>query len=177
VAQSEERLARWEQVERKLERAFEQVAARDTTIAALQSDIKRMFETAEHTIEDVRAIAGAQQEVAQTRTLVDDVLSRLKEFDTAVVDLDARKRLIERAEERLARADALLIDIQSSIEGLHSQKAFVDQVMETMGSLTFQTKQAEALIANLRQERDMISNRARAAAADLRQQQVAAEAS
>src|SRR5439155_15940389 len=69
--------------------------------------------------------------------------------------LDERKRQMARAEERLARADALLVDIRSSLEALQGDKALVDQAVEKAGSLQFLIKQAEAMIEGLREEREM----------------------
>ena len=71
--------------------------------------------------------------------------------------------------ERLARVEGLLADIQTSLEALHAQKALMDQAVEQAGSLEFHTKQAEALIAALRQERD-VTDKVRAAVAQLRQE-------
>jgi phage-related minor tail protein len=51
--------------------------------------------------------------------------------------LEHRKRQVEQAEERLARAEALLADIQAGLERLHGQKALLDQAVtqaSTLGS-------------------------------------------
>ena len=82
---------------------------------------------------------------------------------------------MEQAEERLGRVEALLADVQSSFEALHGQKALLDQVTEQAGSLEFHAKQAEALIATLREERE-ITDRVRAAVAQLRQDSAAKSA-
>jgi hypothetical protein len=69
--------------------------------------------------------------------------------------VDRKKTEIGDAEERMARLDALLSDIQGSLETVRSQKAVVDAVLERAGQLSFQAKEAEALIDALRQERDV----------------------
>ena len=58
----------------------------------------------------------------------------------------------------IARAEAVLIDIQSSLEALHTQKAMLDQMMEKAGALTFEVQQGEALIDRLRKERDVTNS-------------------
>ena len=85
--------------------------------------------------------------------------------------LDHRKRQVAQAEERLGRVEAVLADLQASFETLHGQKAMMDHVIEQAGSLEFHTKQAEALITTLREEREM-TDKVRAAVAQLRQENV-----
>ena len=78
--------------------------------------------------------------------------------------LDESKRQMAKAEERRARADALVTDVRSSLAALEGQKAMVDQAIEKAGSLQFLLKQAEATIDSLREERKMDA-RVRAAVA------------
>jgi hypothetical protein len=101
------------------------------------------------------------------RTELDQTLREVERADAAVDGLETRKRQLEQLERRLARADALAMDIRASLETLHSQKATIDQAVQQAGSLTFQSRQAEALIEQLREERD-ITNRVRAALEELR---------
>jgi rubrerythrin len=73
-----------------------------------------------------------------------------------------------KAEERLARAEALLVHVQSSVEALHGQKVVVDQAVEKAGSLRGLLKQAEAMLEGLKEERELMT-RVRAAVAVVRQ--------
>lgn len=177
MGQFEERLAKWEFAEIEVGRALEQVSARQATVDALKADIKHMFEMAERTIGYVRSITAAQQDISQTRTMLDSVMNRVKSIDANSEEMEARRRQIDQAERRLARADALLLDIQSSMEMLQSQKSLVDHVVEKTGALNFQVRQAEGLIEALRDEREIISSRVRSAAADLKAEKSANDAS
>jgi hypothetical protein len=132
-----------------LKRSLEQVAARQSTVDALQANIAQMFELAERTASDLRATAEAQREIRDWKASLDDLLRRLRETDAAAAGFETRP------ERRLARAEALLIDIQSSLEMLNNQKAVLDHVIEQAGSLAFQVQQAEGLIDRLRKERDI----------------------
>jgi len=80
MAQFEERLAKWHATEEQLMRALEQAAQRQATVDALRADLYHLFEVAQHTVDNVRAIGGAKEQVTETRAL----------------------------EERLARVEALL---------------------------------------------------------------------
>jgi chromosome segregation ATPase len=164
LAEFEERLATWEHVEEEIARAVEQITARQGTVESLKADLERMFEMAEKTAADVRAITSARQELKESRGQLDDVKSRLREVRDTVTALDERKRQMSKAEERLARSEALLVDVRSSLEALQGQKAIVDQAVEKAGSLQFLLKQAEAMIDGLREEREMTA-RVRAAVA------------
>jgi DNA repair exonuclease SbcCD ATPase subunit len=175
MAQFEERLAKWEAVDAHLTRALDQVTQRQATLDAMQADMHRLFEVAERTTDDVRSIAAAKEEVTQTRATLENVLSLVSHAHDAANGLEHRKREVEQAEERLGRAEALLDDIHSHLETLHGQKAFMDQVIEQAGSLAFHAKQAEALIATLREERE-ITDSVRAAVAQLRGEGVAKSA-
>ena len=91
--------------------------------------------------------------------------AQLKTTEETLKGFEARKRQLERAEQRLARADALALGIRATVESLTAQKAVVDHAMESAGALGFQMKQAEALIAALRRERDLACDLKTAASA------------
>jgi hypothetical protein len=82
----------------------------------------------------------------------------MKEVRDTTSALDERKRQMAKAEERLSHAEALLSDVQSSLESLQGQKVVVDQAVEKAGSLQFLLKQADAMIEGLREERKMTTN-------------------
>jgi hypothetical protein len=81
--------------------------------------------------------------------------AQFKTTDEMLQGFEARKRQLERAEQRLARAEALALGIRSTVESLTAQKIVVDHAIESAGTLGFQMKQAEALIGALRRERDL----------------------
>jgi chromosome segregation ATPase len=162
LGQFEERLAKWELVEQEIGRGLEQLATRHSTVEALQADVDRMFAVAEKTATDVRTIAAAQGEIEASRALLEDVMARLREIRELASGLDERKRQTDHAEARLARAEALLFDVRSSLETLQGQKVIVDQAVEKTGTLRFLLKQAESVIEGLREERD-VTARVRAA--------------
>jgi DNA repair exonuclease SbcCD ATPase subunit len=155
LSEFEGRLTNWEHVDQEINRTLEQISARQNTIESLKADIDRMFVTAEKTAENVRAITSAHRDVEEGRKLLEDVMSRLREVRNAASAIDDRKRQLTRSEERLARADALLVDVNTGLSTLHAQKIVVDQAVERVGSLRFLLKQAEGMIEGLRDERKM----------------------
>jgi DNA repair exonuclease SbcCD ATPase subunit len=167
ITSFELKLAEWRSTEQQLAQAVDQAASRQATIAKLEAEIRSMYELAERTQTDVRAITEAGPQVAQTRQELDALLSRLGEADSALHTLDVRKRQLEQAEERLAHADVMLIDVRSSLESLLSQKAQIDFVLEKAAALSLQARQAEALIDTLREER-RLTDRVHTAISDLR---------
>ena len=80
---------------------------------------------------------------------------QFKTTEETLKGFESRKRQLERAEQRLARAEALALGIRATVETLIAQKTVVDHAMESAGALRFQMKQAEALIGALRRERDL----------------------
>src|SRR5262249_14360361 len=91
----------------------------------------------------------------ESRKLLGEVQGRLGEIKDSAKALDERKRQMVKAEERLARAEALLVEVRSGIEALEGQKAIIDQAVEETGSLRFLLKQADARISELREEREL----------------------
>jgi methyl-accepting chemotaxis protein len=151
------------------------VPRRQATLDALQADIHRLFEVAEKTVDDVRSIAAAKEEVSQTRAMLENVLGLVSHVHDAASGLEHRKRQVQQAEERLGRVEAVLAEVQSSLEAVHGQKALMDQVTEQAGALTFQTKHAEAVLATLREERE-VGDKGRVAATKLREDKSAKSA-
>ena len=88
---------------------------------------------------------------------MDEVLERAREVDEVVSGIDERYKRIRLAEQRMARLDVLLGDMKSGLEALREQKVLVEHVLEKAGELTFQAKEAEALIVTLREEREITS--------------------
>ena len=153
MAQFEERLAKWEAVESQLTRALEQISQRQATVDAMQADMHRLYEVAEKTTDEMRSIASAREEVGETRSMLETVLNMVTHMHDAANGLDHRKRQVEQAEERLARAEAVLLEVQAGLGRLQGQKALIDQAVTQSSALEYYTRQAEAAIAALRQER------------------------
>src|SRR5207249_1065097 len=84
---------------------------RQTTVDALQADLYRLFEVSERTVDHVRSIAGAKEQVSATRAMLENVLELVGHAHDAANGLDHRKRQIEQAEERLGRGEALPADL------------------------------------------------------------------
>jgi DNA repair exonuclease SbcCD ATPase subunit len=153
----EDRLAQWEDTEARVADTVDQLTERESTIQALQAEIRQLLQMAEQTVADVRSINGAKQEISEMRVELDGTLERLHAADETAENLEDRKRQIEQAESKLARSEALMLEIQSSMETLQGQKALMDHVIDKAGALTFQLKHAEAVIDTLREERDLTS--------------------
>jgi chromosome segregation ATPase len=151
----ESHLGTWETAEADLRHSLDQLESRRSTVDVLRANVTQMFELAERTADDLRAAVAAQREIRESRAVLDDLLERLHGADEASAALDLHREEIDKAEARLARAQALLFDIQSSLETLNNQKAMLDHVIEQAGALTFQIQQAEVLIDRLRKERDI----------------------
>jgi chromosome segregation ATPase len=153
----EEKLAQLERAEQQIERSMEGLGNRAKSVDAVRDELTRIFELVENTMADVRAITTARQEVHTTRGALDELLHRATQVDQMAAGIDRRQREIELAEQRIARLDALVVDVRASLESLQSQKATIDHVLDKASQLTFLAKEAEALIVTLREERDIAS--------------------
>jgi DNA repair protein SbcC/Rad50 len=151
----EELLGKWESAQTEAAKALEQTLARQAGVEAIEAQVKHVFDLAERTVEDVQTIGSARREIEETRSMLMATQEQFKTTEETLRGFESRKRQLERAEQRLARAEALAMGIRSTVESLTAQKAVVDHAMESAGALGFQMKQAEALIAALRRERDL----------------------
>jgi DNA repair protein SbcC/Rad50 len=155
LAHFEELLTRWESAQTDAAKALEQTLARQAGVEAIEAQVKHVFDLAERTVEDVQTIGSARREIEETRSMLAATQEQFKTTEETLKGFESRKRQLERAEQRLARAEALALGIRSTVETLTAQKTVVDHAMESAGALGFQMKQAEALIAALRRERDL----------------------
>jgi chromosome segregation ATPase len=151
----EELLAKWESAQTDAAKALDQTLARQAGVEAIEAQLKHVFDLAERTVEDVQTIGSARREIEETRAMLLATQEQFKTTEETLKGFESRKRQLERAEQRLARAEALALGIRATVESLTAQKAVVDHAMESAGALGFQMKQAEALIAALRRERDL----------------------
>ena len=122
---------------------------------ALEQQVKHVFDLAEKSVADVHAISGARHDIDDTRALLDATQAQFKATEDTLRGFDARQRQLERTEQRLARAEALSIDVRTTVESLQAQRTLVDHVIERAGALSFQIKQAEALVETLKRERTL----------------------
>jgi DNA repair exonuclease SbcCD ATPase subunit len=153
LARFESLLAKWESAQSEAARALEQTLARQGAVDALEQQVKHVFGLAEKSVADVQTISDARHEIDETRALLDATQTQFKATEETLKGFDARQRQLERAEQRLARAEALAIDVRSTVESLQAQRTLVDHVIERAGALSFQIKQAEALVETLKRER------------------------
>ncbi len=154
IVQLENKLTELGAVEERVDRSLELATERQAAVDTMRSDLQRLFEVADATMEQVRGVAALQQEIEGRRQSLDSVIVELRELDRHAESLEERKRQFQEAEERLSRLDALLIDLQSTLQTVLDQKEFLEKVVQTAGSLAFQTMQAEAAINTLREERE-----------------------
>jgi DNA repair ATPase RecN len=146
---------------------MDQASARQASVAALQGEVRALYELTGRARQDARVVTDAQPELARARTELDGVLTRLNQTDGLLRTLEERRRQADRVEERLARAGVLQEEVRSALETLLAQKAQVDHYIEKTASLSLETRQAEGLLQALRDER-RLSDRVRAALAELR---------
>jgi chromosome segregation ATPase len=106
---------------------------------------------ADTAITQVRAAADLNEQIGQRRQSLDALAAQLNHVERQAASLDERKKQFAEAEARLARLDAALIDLQSTLQAVLDQKQFLEQVVETAGQLALQTMQAEAAINTLRE--------------------------
>ena len=145
-------LGSWESAQAEAARALEQTLARQAAVDALETQVKHVFELAERAVADVQSIGSARREISETRELLERPRnsSRPPRAPWRIRDPQAP---LERAEQRLARAEALALGMKTTVEALQAQRTVVDHAMESASGLAMQMKQAEALIATLRKER------------------------
>lgn len=165
----EAKLAEWRGAEQQLAQAMDQATARQATITALQSEIRALFDLAERTQADARAVAGAQPQMARARAELDALLARLGDTDGIMHTLEERRRQLDRTEERLAHADLLATDVRESLETLVAQKAQVDHFLGMATALSLETRRVEGLLEALREER-RLADRIQSSLAGLRRQ-------
>jgi chromosome segregation ATPase len=165
----ETKLAEWRGAEQQLAQAMEQATARQATITSLQSEIRALFDLAERTQADARAVTGAQPQMARARAELDALLARLGDTDGIMQTLEGRRRQLDKTEERLAHADLLATDVRATLETLVAQKAQVDHFLGMATALSLETRRVEGLLEALRDER-RLSDKVHASLAGLRRQ-------
>ena len=165
LAEFEDLLGRWESAQAEAAKGLEQTLARQGAVEALESEVKNVFELAQRAVDNVQIIGSSRHGIDETRALLEDTQNKFHVAEEALRDFEARKRALDRAEQRLARAEALALGIKTTVESLQAQKTVVDHAMESAGALGLQMKQAEALIQSLRRERSLAADLKAAVAA------------
>lgn len=155
MTQFEEKLARLERDERNLEASIQDVGQRQETVDAVRRELTELFDTAEQTLSGIQEITASQLQIEDTRTLLREVLGRAGRLEELSAKVERRSIEVTEAEERMARLDTLFHDMRGSLETIKTQKAMVDMVIQKAGQLSFQAREAEALLAALKEEREI----------------------
>jgi chromosome segregation ATPase len=155
ITRFESRFADWESAEQRLAHASEQAVERQGAVDAVRDELHRMFRIAEETVEQVRTITAARNSLGESKEMLDDLMVQIRTVRVQSDNIDDRQRQFEEAEEQFSRIEALMLDMEATMKTLLGQQAYLDQVVSVAGSLTFQNKQAEALITTLRSERQI----------------------
>jgi chromosome segregation ATPase len=149
----ERRYAELVEAGERIERAQALLDQRREALDAVGEDLARLFGVADETVEKVRAVAALQKEIEKRRRAMEEMAERLRQFDRYGEQLDARERQFEEAERHLQLLDAHLADMKTTLGTVLEQRDFLDKVVETTGTLAFQTMQAESVLGQLREER------------------------
>jgi chromosome segregation ATPase len=165
LGQFEGLLSQWESAQTEAARGLEQTLARQGAVDALEAQVKHVFDLADRAVEHAQTIGGSRREIEETYQLLQETHAQLKSAEEALHGFEARRRQLERTEQRLARAEALALEVRSTVDSLQAQRAVVEHVIERSGALTFQIKQAEAVVETLRRERTLACDVSAAVAA------------
>lgn len=153
----EEKLSRLQRAEDEVVGHIEGIIARQESVEAVRDELARAFGTAEKTMQEVRSISEARHDIAKVRATLEDVLDEAAKVDEIERGIQQRKSDIDAAEVRLAKIDELLAEVRSSLDSFRSRQADLEHLVEKASQLKVQTKEAEALITALREERDLVS--------------------
>jgi DNA repair exonuclease SbcCD ATPase subunit len=165
LGQFEGLLSQWESAQTEAARGLEQTLARQGAVDALEAQVKHVFDLADRAVEHAQTIGGSRREIEETYQLLQETHAQLKSAEESLHGFEARRRQLERTEQRLARAEALALEVRSTVDSLQAQRAVVEHVIERSGALTFQIKQAEAVVETLRRERTLACDVSAAVAA------------
>jgi chromosome segregation ATPase len=135
----------------KIERSQVGFDQRREALSAVRDDLTRLFGVADATVEKVRSVAALQKEIEQRQQVVEEMAGRLRQFDRYGEQLEARGRQFAEAERHLELLDAHLTDMKTQLATVLEQRDFLEKVIETTATLTFQTMQAESVLAQLRE--------------------------
>jgi DNA repair exonuclease SbcCD ATPase subunit len=150
-----DQLARLEVLDRTVTASVESLAQRQSSIDAVRAELTRLFEFAAGATKQAGDFATLRQDVQAARETFDAVLRRAEEAERVTARAEQRAKAVDEAEQRLARLDALLGEVRQRLDQVRGEKAVVDRVAEQSARLSFQLKEAEALLAALKKEREL----------------------
>lgn len=149
----EEKLVALEQAENSLKTSIHGIDQRQQSVDAVREELAAMFERTDKTLGQVRSISRAKKKVEATKEALDEILRRAEQVDEIAEAVDRRRAEIEEAENRMGHMEALVSDLRSGLRTLSSEKAMVDAAIEKASDLSYEVKEAEAVIRALKDER------------------------
>ena len=109
-------LAQWESAQVEAARGLEQTLARQGAIDALEAQVKHVFDLAERSVEHAQTIGASRREIEETHELLQDTHAQLKSAEESLHGFETKRRQLERTEQRLARAEALALEVRSTVD-------------------------------------------------------------
>ena len=105
LAEFEDLLGRWESAQAEAAKGLEQTLAGRGGGGARIRGQERVRAGAAR-VDNVQIIGSSRREIDETRALLEDTQNKFQVAEEALRDFEARKRALDRAEQRLARAEA-----------------------------------------------------------------------
>jgi chromosome segregation ATPase len=155
LAAVEARLADIKQASDDLERSHHAIASREQLVSAIKEEVETVHMISARSRADLDYVVQHRGEVSALKVQVDHLSSRIADTNQRIVSIDARRPLLDEVETKANVIVNLLDDVRINVETIGEQKAFVDQVAQTVEQLEFRLQEAQRSIGALRHEREL----------------------
>ena len=100
--------------------------------------------------------ATARDEVREAHDTLERVQAKADQMTLVLAGIDTRRRRVEEAQQRPAKAYLVLMDIRGELDALEGQGASVDRLIETTGKLTYVEQEVASSLESLTERQQTI---------------------
>jgi chromosome segregation ATPase len=155
MAAFEGRLRAIAQLSERVDARMNTIAARERIVEAVRHEIETIHDVARKSHEDLTAIAGQREQIAQGTADVTRLMEALAGTSAAIEDVDRRGRIVDDVRRKADAVAHLLDDVRVTLDAVGVQKAMIDHVADKVAHLDDVLAEARATTKALQAERSM----------------------
>ena len=137
------------------ERRIQALAAREEVVESVRKEVEGVFEVSAKSKADLEFVEEHRADVLQLKTRVDELVASIRDTETRLADINAKKRLVDEVQLKVGVITNLLEDVRVNMESVGEQRAVLDHVMENLTKLNDMVASGQSTLRALQAEREL----------------------
>ena len=155
IATFESRLGELKTLADEVDAKIQAIAVRDTFVESVKQEVEGLHEISARSKADLDHVAAHRADAVTSRERANEVLACVGETEQRMAVIESRRKLVDEVQRKTNVIVTVLEDVRVNLETLSEQKAVIDHVVDSLGSLNSTVQAAQATLKALQAEREL----------------------